>query len=398
MPLCLAGDRRAALERQVQASLAVLKRKCAQELAALSRLSDTLSVGDFVHLYGCSIPAAKAGASGSQPGPTSSTLKQLVDRNEDGQERDDILQTAKKRFDLNAHMVEDEAPDWFFFRRKRQMTGNSGLSTSHNNDENGSPSKPSKNMRMTNNSSVSRNTFTAPGSVYRARPSHVPYGQLNPRLPQTPHIGSMSGRGNTSRMIATQRRRLPKRNESIQAYSMNGSPLGILEIDVEQKRAASEQQQQQRSHASSSNAGPTSDADPPSRDTDGDWEVLHRHPLAPSTGTGRVSTVQQQYKAHQQRTLSPQKSHSTLGSVSGSMKAAFASKFGHHHYHANAERAGLSPAKRQFTMNVPSGAGQGKKEWDAWAEAFKRDLGNMSGLSAQDKKIVEDRLKQMGLD
>lgn len=270
--------------------------------------------------------------------------------------------------------------------RKRQLTARTGESTSQNNDdEHSSPTKPSKNMRMTSTGAGSRTAFNASGSVYRARPSHVPYGQLNPRLPQTPHIGSTSSRGAAgSRMTATQRRRLPKRNESIQAYSMNGSPLGILELDLEQKRGGGPSSRQ---ISASSSAAPTSEADHPVSQGDGDWELLHRQPLVPTSG--RVSTVQQQYKAHQQRSLSPHKP--TLGSVSGSMKAAFASKFGH-------PSAGISPSKQQFTMHMPSAPpAQGKKDWEAWSEAFKRDLGKMSGLSAQDKKVLEDRLKQMGL-
>jgi hypothetical protein len=132
---------------------------------------------------------------------------------------------------------------------------------------------------------------------------------------------------------------------------------------------------------------------------DGDWEILQRQPLAPTTAiSSRVSTVAQQYKAHQERSFSPSKpippNVGGGGSTTGKMRAAFASKFGHHN---SSQAAGFSPSKQQFTMAMPSDPTRGKREWDAWTEAFKGDLGNMNGLSAYDKKILEDRLRQMGL-
>ena len=406
-----AGDRRAAMERQSHASLAVLGKKCQKEVTACNRLGGN-AVKDLFNTHISSDGTSLAGSSSHGAAPIASTSKSEQIQKElfNSEHREDILQTAKKRC-ANVSLFVDSSVLTLFQCRKRERTADGTTSTNNNTNTQGgdSPTKPRKHMRTTSTShatapeTVVRTGSTASRgastSVYRARPSHAPYGQLNPRLPQTPHLPSLSsGRtGTMSRMTATQRRRLPKRNESIQAYSMNGSPLGILEIDVKQQQRA-----KAASQASSSVVG-TSEADPlPSTSAaaaagkeDGEWEFLHRPPLAPTASSSRVSTVSQQYKAHQQRSFSPTKplgSISINGSTTGKMKAAFASKFGHH-----SQAGPFSPSKQQFTMQVPNDASRGRKEWDAWTEAFKRDLGNMSGLSAQDKKILEDRLRQMGL-
>lgn len=109
--------------------------------------------------------------------------------------------------------------------------------------------------------------------VYRARPSmNVGSGAaastaaggsstsaFNPRLPQTPQIrqgGAFPPNRNASIMATA--RRMPRRNESIQAYSMNGSPLGVLDLDIESAGPA-EEEQHTVLHGT---------------EVDGEWEVL----------------------------------------------------------------------------------------------------------------------------
>lgn len=122
--------------------------------------------------------------------------------------------------------------------------------------------------------------------VYRARPSmNVGSGSgpgtagppsssanvFNPRLPQTPQLRQGGGNGafpfpgrNTS-MAAGTARRMPRRNESIQAYSMNGSPLGVLDLDIEQP--ADHDHDRPPTSATEATNGET-------LDDDGGWEML----------------------------------------------------------------------------------------------------------------------------
>ncbi len=73
---------------------------------------------------------------------------------------------------------------------------------------------PVRSPNNTNPPSASKANF-----VYKARPSlkAPPSPALNPALPPTPALGPEG-------------RRRPRRHESIQAFSMNGSPLGIIDV------------------------------------------------------------------------------------------------------------------------------------------------------------------------
>lgn len=108
--------------------------------------------------------------------------------------------------------------------------------------------------------------------IYKARPSlTVPTNFAGPRLPQTPKsfgAGSTGSLGTARTAGKSTARRLPRKHESIQAYSMNGSPLGMFDLAVEQAAASANSQ-------SSDPAQPPTSAHPSSQSgTEDDWEIL----------------------------------------------------------------------------------------------------------------------------
>jgi hypothetical protein len=85
------------------------------------------------------------------------------------------------------------------------------------------PGTPSHARRSTAVAAADAASSAAANFVYRARPSSSIYA-MNPNLPPTPSVGTSDQNSNV---------RMPRRHESIQAYSLNGSPLGVIDLEVD---------------------------------------------------------------------------------------------------------------------------------------------------------------------
>lgn len=142
---------------------------------------------------------------------------------------------------------------------------------------------PAGSSRFPNTTTARASTSSNAGNfIYKARPSlTVPTNFNGPRLPQTPKAFSAAGTGSlgTSRTAGkSTARRMPRKLESIQAYSMNGSPLGMFDLAVEQAGTAS-----QSSDPATSNSHPSSQSG-----AEEDWEILS-HQATAGTALGPTS-------------------------------------------------------------------------------------------------------------
>lgn len=193
-------------------------------------------------------------------------------------------------------------------------------------------------------------TSTAGNFIYKARPSMtVPTNFNGPRLPQTPKAFGASATGSLGTARAAGKstaKRLPRKHEAIQAYSMNGSPLGLFDLAVEQAQA---QSSDSASQALSSQSG-----------VEEDWEVLSNKTAgsvaAPPASTSALPSLSRQPSNTPFGKMSPSKlgrkpSHSAFKDkiLAGASKA-----FGGGSHMQNRF---ASPAKQHNNNNAPPSAG-----------------------------------------
>lgn len=144
---------------------------------------------------------------------------------------------------------------------------------------------PAGSSRFPSTTNARASTSSNAGNfVYKARPSlTVPTNFNGPRLPQTPKAFSAGGAGSlgTARTVGkSTARRLPRKLESIQAYSMNGSPLGLFDLAVEQADPAS--------HGSSDPIQASALQPSSQSGVEDDWEILS-HKSTASTALPSIS-------------------------------------------------------------------------------------------------------------
>lgn len=153
---------------------------------------------------------------------------------------------------------------------------------------------------------ASTSTSNAGNFVYKARPSMtVPTNFNGPRLPQTPKAfgagGSLGIAAGARTVGKSTAKRLPRKLESIQAFSMNGSPLGMFDLAVEQAAAAA-----LSSDSAAAPAGPSSQSG-----AEDDWEVLSNKTTAsvpaPVASTSALPSLSRQASNTPLGKLSPSK-------------------------------------------------------------------------------------------
>jgi hypothetical protein len=268
-----------------------------------------------------------------------------------------------------------------------------------------------------NNTSLSSN---AGNFIYKARPSlTVPTNFNGPRLPQTPKAFGSNGNGSMSTATRTATaagkstaRRLPRKLESIQAYSMNGSPLGMFDLAVEQAAAASSEDHASAHPPSSSQGHGQSQ----SETEEEEWEMLGSRTATSAAARAAVpqfasleptSSVQSQASATPLAKISPSKlgkkpSNSAFKNkiLAGASKAFGGMHHGNHHSSASASAASTAstlhrpPTREEFTFapvgsqalpTIPSQS----NILDQW-ETMKADLARIVPDPEQ-RKLFEQR-------
>lgn len=223
-------------------------------------------------------------------------------------------------------------------------------------------------------------TAAEPNFVYRARPSI----QLSARLPQTPQIRSST----FGKSGATTARRMPRRNESIQAYSMNGSPLGVLDLAVEVGVAATA--------TSESDGHSDAGLDEGSHGGDEeDWEHLAgRESYLPP-----IQTLQQTpsaLKSARKQLLKKGSSNSLFSGNSGTTTSAFASASsafkaaivaGAHRATASKSSSVKAPSREAFTFALNGD----QQDHEAWLAKLRGDMESMQ-MSAADKHALQRKV------
>lgn len=251
--------------------------------------------------------------------------------------------------------------------------------------------------------------------IYKARPSlTVPTNFNGPRLPQTPKaFGGASGTGSlgTARTAGkSTARRMPRKHETIQAYSTNGSPLGMFDLAVEQATAA---------HSTdAATTAPSSQSE-----AEEDWEILSnktsasQSAAAPVASTSTLPSLSRQTSNTPLAKISPSKlgrkpSHSAFKDkiLAGATKAFGGGSHIHNrltspakqqsgfsgHAPPSASSSGYSlarpPTREEFTFqttpalpSIPSQSNVTEK----W-EAMKADLAKMCPDPEQ-RKLFEQR-------
>jgi hypothetical protein len=195
---------------------------------------------------------------------------------------------------------------------------------------------------------------------------------------------------------------MPRRNESIQAYSMNGSPLGVLDIAVDK-------------HTGEGSSAPPS-SDNLEAPIEADWEVLqprtstnqHSVPFPSLQNTASKSTISPSKLLRKPSAVTLNGGHNTGGGgASSTFKAAIVAGanrvkaktsssslnsriFGGGHHNASNNNSA------DFTFQAPSmlSPGKSKTDWENWARSFKAELDGMN-MNAEDKRRLERRMMEL---
>ena len=178
---------------------------------------------------------------------------------------------------------------------------------------------------------------------------------------------------------------MPRRHESIQAYSMNGSPLGILDLAVEDARAAA------------------------AADAAEDWEVLQPRSsnIAPSSSAAPAAAAVPFAHGSPNKLLRKGSGLAT-GSASSSFKAAivagaskvkgksraFSTTVG------NLDNGSvLPPSRKDFTFTAPPlptphNPNKSTVDWESCIHSLRAELDGVS-MGTEDRNKLERRMMEM---